>query len=102
MSNLSSDFEFARQLARFKLAVRRQLDQSVDLDRLTSDLAYARARLAEIEDAAADEELLIAVVTLRARLLSAPGSEALAPAAAPLPEPVRKGLNEYKFGARGG
>lgn len=63
--------EYARQLARFKLAVRRQLSQSVDLERLVQDPIYAQARLAEIEEIADDEDLLVMVLTLRHKLLPA-------------------------------
>lgn len=102
-------FDRARLLARFKLAVRRQLDQSVDLDRLVNDPAYARARLAEIEDAALDEELLVMLLTVREAVLPrapiapAPAATPPAPPVAPaIPPAIQPGLREYKFGARGG
>jgi len=93
---LPDSLETARLLARFKLQVRRTLDQSVNLEQLASDPHYAKARLAEIEDAAEDEELLVMV--LRALLLPPP--LATAPVA-PAPEPAAsQETRNYKFGAR--
>lgn len=90
--------ETARLLARFKLQVRRALDQSVNLEQLANDPAYAKTRLAEIEDAAEDEDLLVMVLRLRALLLPPPVAAAPPPAA---PEPAApQETRNYKFGAR--
>ncbi len=95
---LPDSLETARLLARFKLQVRRTLDQSVNLEQLAHDPDYAKARLAEIEDAAEDEELLVMVLRLRALLLPPP--VATAPVA-PAPEPAAsQETRNYKFGAR--
>lgn len=90
--------ELAQLLARFKLQVKRTLNQSVDLERLTRDAAYARQRLAEIEEDALEEELLVMVLRLRDSLIPA----------APLtnaPEPVMetsapRETRSYLMGAR--
>lgn len=82
-------------LARFKLLVRRQLAESVDLDLLTRDPAYARTRLIEIEDKADNEELLVMVLNVRDRLL--PVTVAVAPV---VTAPKAELLRDYKFGAR--
>ncbi|AXS80955.1 hypothetical protein [Dechloromonas sp. HYN0024] len=66
---MENQIERAQFLARFKLQVRRTIGQSVDLDRLTRDPAYARQRLSEIEEAADEEELLISVLRMRDLLL---------------------------------
>jgi hypothetical protein len=66
---MEKQIERAQFLARFKLQVRRTIGQSVDLDRLTRDPAYARQRLSEIEDAADEEELLVSVLRMRDLLL---------------------------------
>ena len=56
---MDNKMEMAQLLARFKLQVKRALGETVDLERLTRDPAYARQRLNEIEEAAADEDLSI-------------------------------------------
>lgn len=95
----SDSLETTRLLARFKLQVRRALDQSVNLDQLANDPAYAKARLAEIEDAAEDEDLLVMVLRLRALLLPPP--PVVAAPAAPVAEPApSQETRNYKFGAR--
>ncbi|GAA5174317.1 hypothetical protein GCM10025771_03770 [Niveibacterium umoris] len=99
---MDDKIEHARLLARFKLQVRRQLDQSVDLDRLVQDAEYARTRLAEIEDLADDEDLLVMLLTLREQLL--PRAVATAPMPATTPSAAAKPVESrnYRFGARGG
>jgi len=99
--------EIAQLLARFKLQVKRSLQESVDLERLTRDAAYARERLAEIEEAALDEELLIMVLRLRDHLLPAPATLATEPVAAPViapvvvpPMPEARETRSYLLGAR--
>ncbi|QEL64859.1 hypothetical protein OTERR_13830 [Oryzomicrobium terrae] len=94
---LPDSLETARLLARFKLQVRRTLDQSVSLEQLAHDPDYAKARLAEIEDAAEDEELLVMVLRLRALLLPA---VAPAPAVASTEPTPSQETRTYKFGAR--
>lgn len=89
--------ETARLLARFKLQVRRTLDQSVNLEQLANDPAYAKTRLAEIEDAAEDEDLLVMVLRLRALLLPA---VAPAPTVATTEPAPSQETRTYKFGAR--
>ncbi|WP_306604254.1 hypothetical protein [Azonexus sp.] len=66
---MNKQMEMAQLLARFKLQAKRTLGESVDLERLTRDPAYARQRLNEIEDLADDEDLLIMVLRLRDYLL---------------------------------
>jgi len=96
---MEDKIEHARLLARFKLQVRRQLDQSVDLDRLVQDADYARTRLAEIEDLAEDEELLVMLLTLRDILV--PRKAAPTAAAELAAAPKNAESRNYKFGARG-
>lgn len=90
---MEEKLEKAQLMARFKLMVKRSLSQSVDLERLEREPAYARERLAEIEEAALDEELLVMVLRLR---------ELFVPLAAlPLAEPAPvKETRNYKMGAR--
>lgn len=90
---MNEELELMQLMARFKLQVRRQLDQLVDLDRIKSDSAYARTKLSEIENLADDEELLMMVLRLRNLLLSA------APVDAKTAPPDNHGRS-YKFGAR--
>lgn len=97
---MDEKLEKAQLMARFKLMVKRSLSQSVDLERLSREPDYARERLAEIEEAALDEELLVMVLRLRDLLL--PVVE-LAPAGVAIPEIPREGPKEtrnYKMGAR--
>lgn len=93
---MSEELELMQLMARFKLQVRRQLNQMVDLDLLKIDSAYARTRLSEIENLADDEELLMMVLRLRSSLLS------VAPPPAPnvIDEPLADTGHRYKFGAR--
>ncbi|MGF1547981.1 MAG: hypothetical protein ACFCUG_11715 [Thiotrichales bacterium] len=93
--DLGTRLELAQALARFKLQVRRKLNQSIDLESMRNDLQYARQRLAEIEDLAEDEELLVAVVMLRERLFPSSVADS---AAQPAPKSTS---DKYKFGARG-
>lgn len=98
-----NSLEIAQLLARFKLQVKRSLQESVDLERLTRDMAYARERLAEIEEAALDEELLVMVLRLRDHLLPAPAPLAAEPAATPVAVPTLPEAREtrsYLLGAR--
>jgi hypothetical protein len=94
LNDLEQQLELARMLAKFKLQVRRSLDQSVDLERLKNEPAYARQRLAEIEEATTDEELLVSLLLLRDRLALKQG-----PTPARPPVPAKGG--KYLFGARG-
>ncbi|MDR3412864.1 MAG: hypothetical protein P4L87_18270 [Formivibrio sp.] len=89
---MDEHIELLRLLARLKLQVRRELDQSVDLERLKNDSQYARARLDEIEESTTDEEVLINVLRLREMLLPyQPGKGSAIPAAIE---------QRYLFGAR--
>jgi len=96
---MAMSMETAQFLARFKLQVKRALGQSVDLDRLTRDADYARQRLAEIEEAADEEALLVMVVQLRDLLrtsLAEPEAALVEAAAAPKTAETRS----YLMGAR--
>ncbi len=105
----SHQLDMIRLMVRFKLQVRRLLDQAVDLDQLVSDLAYARARLAEIEAASQDEDLLIMLVQLRTHLLEGGQTEAKnrpksTPRSAAITaanEVVPAHRHKYLYGARG-
>jgi len=50
--NIDEQVELAHMLARFKLQVRRELNESVDLDLLKNDPEYTRKRLSQIEEKA--------------------------------------------------
>ena len=95
---MDEQLDTAVLLARFKLLVRRQLAEPVDLDQLTRDPDYARSRLAHLEDMAENEDLLVMLLKVRERLLPPPPKPAIpeAPAIAPKTETGR----DYKFGAR--
>ena len=103
---IEQQLEIAQLLARFKLQVKRTLAQSVDLEKLTRDPAYARQRLAEIEEDATDEGLLVMVLRLRDLLLppaSPPVADTppVAPAApAATPTVNSKETRNYLMGAR--
>lgn len=95
---MENQIEEIRLLARFKLQVRRVLNQSVDLERMRNDHAYARVVLTKVEENADDEELLVLAMRLHDLLLSRPAGQAgNAPSmpGATMPEP-----NKYMFGAR--
>ena len=93
--------EMAQLLARFKLQVKRTLGETVDLERLTREPDYARRRLAEIEEAALDEDLLVMVLRLRDQLLpiAMPAIAASAVAAPEAALPARE-TRSYLMGAR--
>ena len=101
---MADPYELPRLLARFKLQVRRLLNQTVDLEKLARDSDYARLRLAEVEDQADDEELLVMVLRLRDQLnLVTPAPPAVVEAPAPLPVPDMvppQPARNYRFGAR--
>jgi hypothetical protein len=100
------EIETVRLLARFKLQVRRSLDRGVDLKALAADPAYAEEVLADVEERAEDEELLVLVLRLRKRLLPARAPSVVAVAVpAPVdevPVPAARPARDYRFGARGG
>lgn len=101
--SMEKSMEMAQLLARFKLQVKRSLAETVDLEALTRDPAYARQRLAEIEEAAADEELLVMVLRLRDHLL--PAVDVTPQIALPTQEPVaeppdKRETRSYLMGAR--
>lgn len=98
---MDKTLETAQLLARFKLLVKRSLSESVDLERLTREPIYARRRLAEIENAAEDENLLIMVLRVRDAVLPAPIAP-LQPTAQAEPEAERKTreTRSYVMGAR--
>lgn len=104
--------ETIRLMVRFKLQVRRLLDQTVDLDQLATDPDYARLRLSELEAATQDEEFLVMLVQLRSHLLN--GDASSTPRAKTLLRPVQANhttsthetaspalRHKYLYGARG-
>lgn len=94
---IEKQLEIAQMLARFKLQVKRSLGETVDLERLAREPAYARQRLSEIEEAATEEDLLIMVLRLRDLLVPLELSAAPAPVvAAEAPRETRS----YLMGAR--
>jgi len=105
--SMEKSMEMVQLLARFKLQVKRSLAETVDLEALTRDPAYARQRLAEIEEAAADEELLVMVLRLRDQLLP-PTDVARSSVAAPqgaataagAEQPAQRETRNYLMGAR--
>lgn len=99
--SMEKRLEMAQLLARFKLQVKRTLSETVDLERLTREPDYARSRLAEIEEAALDEDLLVMVLRLRDQLLPA-AIPAIAASTVAAPEealPARE-TRSYLMGAR--
>lgn len=92
---MDDKLEKAQLMARFKLMVKRSLSQSVDLERLSREPAYARERLAEIEEAALDEELLVMVLRLRDLFVPVTPVAVAEAAANPAGE-----TRSYKMGAR--
>jgi len=94
--------EKAQLLARFKLMVKRTLGQTVDLERLAREPLYARERLAEIEEAALDEDLLVMVLRLRDLLLPVAPLDVAAVVIPPaeIPRETPKETRSYKMGAR--
>lgn len=102
---MDKQMELAQLLARFKLQVKRALGETVDLEALARNPAYARQRLSEIEDAAEDEGLLVMVLRLRDLLLPveapapAPAPVVVAPPPPPPPE-MPKETRNYLMGAR--
>lgn len=100
--SMDKQMEIAQLLARFKLQVKRTLGETVNLERITRDPDYTRQRLAEIEEAAPDEELLVMVLRLRDHLLP-PETVPQTPVPAPAPVPAASGAKEtrrYLMGAR--
>lgn len=98
---MDKQIETAQLLARFKLQVKRALGQSVDLERLARDRAYARQRLSEIEEAAEDEDLLVMLLRIRDLVLPVEVAPATPPVveAAPAPKSTKETRN-YLLGAR--
>lgn len=99
---MEKTLEQAQLLARFKLQVKRALGESVNLDALSNDPIYAKARLAEIEEMAEDEELLVMVLRVRDQVLPVEAHTAAPIVAAPVapPIPVVKETRNYMMGAR--
>lgn len=89
---MDEHIEQLRLLARLKLQVRRELNETVDLERMKRESQYAWSRLAEIEESTADEELLITVLRLREMLDLHPTDTA--------PATPAKTAQRYLFGAR--
>lgn len=91
--------ELTRLLAKFKLAVRRQLNQSVNLERLRNEPDYAREQLAELEEQVDDEELLVLLLSLRERLV--PQAVVIPPAPVSTPRVPAEPPKRYVLGVRG-
>lgn len=91
--------EMAQLLARFKLQVKRTLGETVDLERLMREPAYARQRLAEVEEAASEEELLVMVLRIRDVLLPNKPLANETPAAIEPPRKIKE-TRSYLMGAR--
>lgn len=85
--------DLVRQLATFRLTVKRSFRVNIDLEALVNDVEYARQCLSEIEELAETEELLVTVMQLRQRLLPQKRQPAI-------PEHEPKTARDYKFGAR--
>ncbi|MBS1138983.1 MAG: hypothetical protein H6R13_436 [Proteobacteria bacterium] len=101
--SMEKQMEMAQLLARFKLQVKRALGESVDLESLTRNPAYARQRLSEIEEAADDEDLLVMVLRLRDCLLPVEPVPVVVetPVVPPVVEPpVKQETRSYLMGAR--
>ena len=103
--SMNKQMETAQLLARFKLQVKRSLGETVDLESLSRNPVYARQRLAEIEEAALDEKLLVMVLRLRDLLLPmeiAPETvaEITPQPASAVPESAPKETRKYLMGAR--
>lgn len=98
---MEEQLDMAVLLARFKLLVRRQLAETVDLDLLTRDAEYARSRLSAIEETAENEDLLVMLLKVRERVLPPHPAAGPAPVPAAAAAPKTESLRSYKFGARG-
>lgn len=86
--------ELARRLARFKLGVRRSLGESVNLDALRTDLGYRTRTLADIEERANDEDLLVSLLLVREMLDRRSDGDVTGDGTKP--------GRDYRFGARSG
>ena len=86
--------ELARRLARFKLGVGRSLGESVNLDALRTDLDYRTRTLADIEERADDEDLLVSLLLVREMLDRRSDSAVTGDGTKP--------GRDYRFGARSG
>lgn len=94
-------------MASLKLAAKRSLRMAVNLEYLANDPNYARICLAEIEEAANDEDLLILVMRLRELLLAPEEEKPMTETPAPAPtetaeKPADEMLRTCRFGARSG
>lgn len=101
--SMEKQMEQAQLLARFKLQVKRTLGESVDLESLSRNPAYARQRLSEIEEAADDEDLLVMVLRLRDCLLpveSIPAAVETPAAHEAVEPPGKQETRSYLMGAR--
>jgi len=90
---MNEDIEMLRLMARLKLQVRRELNQSVDLGQMKCDPSYAQKRLSEIEEETGDEELLVLVLRLREMLVPSNRVTQETPSAGDT-------AHRYMFGAR--
>lgn len=98
--------EKIKQLAKFKLMAKQQLQKNVDLEKLSSNADYARIVLRELENAAESEEMLLMVLHMRETLLPATAAAATPASAAVAEKPAEekpepKSNSTYTFGARG-
>jgi hypothetical protein len=92
--------ELTRLLAKFKLNVRRQLNQSVNLERLQNEPDYAREQLAALEEQIDDEELLVTLLVLRDRLVPKPADDPVPEIAKPVGPTAEPAPSRYRLGPR--
>lgn len=92
--------ELTRLLAKFKLNVRRQLNQSINLERLQNEPDYAREQLAALEEQIDDEELLVTLLTLRGRLVPKPAGNPVPEIGKPVEPVAEPAPSRYLLGPR--
>ena len=94
------DHELLKQLAKFKMLLRRSANHSVDIEKLLADRAYAKQVLSIAEEADS-EELVVMALELKDKLglLSQPAAPAAK--ANDKPEDDEKPKDKYVFGPRG-
>lgn len=96
------DPELMQMMARFKLRMRRALDQTVDTYRFLDDRDYAFEML-KIADDSDDEDLIVMSMRVSSMLGLMPGTTAPAKdtGSAVNPPKEEKPKDRYMFGARG-
>jgi hypothetical protein len=101
------DQELLKELAHFKVMLKKQTGLSADISKLMTDKAYGLSTLSAAEECD-DVDLITLALTLKSKLgllpqpraQSAAPAPAPAPAAKPEPEP-EKPKGKYVFGTRG-